>query len=79
MFIFYWKDLRNAGKPCLNECDGKQGYCSYCGTGVCCRQGDELYDGCRGAGGEDQHECVESGNLMSNSNNYMFLLISIMF
>ena len=32
--------LFGGGRLCLNNCNGKQGPCAFCGAGACCRKGD---------------------------------------
>ena len=52
--------LLNAGMDCWDRCQSKQGPCSFCGTGMCCRKGwKDTSNGCDGTlGGEGKHVCV---------------------
>ena len=58
--------LEHEGEGCWTGCGGQQGYCDWCGTGVCCRQGQwsgqwpgDLSTGCDGyLGGAEGHICV---------------------
>jgi len=50
--------LENPGQPCAIACNGVDGYCSYCGTGKCCKDGVQS-GSCSGAeGGDDRYVCV---------------------
>merc|ERR1719410_3346963 len=33
--------VKNKGYDCKFECGGKSGPCAYCGSGLCCRKGDQ--------------------------------------
>jgi len=44
--------LSHAGEDCWGGCSGKQGLCSWCGTGLCCRYGwSDTSNGCDGTVG----------------------------
>ena len=48
----------NRNQACLADCNGRHGYCPWCGSGACCRQGF-VANGCGGTnGGSTRHECV---------------------
>jgi len=50
--------LENPGQPCEIACDSTAGFCDYCGTGKCCKNG-ENDSACSGTeGGEDRYTCV---------------------
>ena len=56
------KALENTGKPCYEECNERQGPCTFCGTGLCCKKNAPPSNGCHGAnGGDHQYECGEAG------------------
>lgn len=51
--------LRHGGKDCWSGCNRKQGRCSWCGDGFCCRKGWHSRHGCNGhMGGTHNHVCV---------------------
>ena len=54
-------ELENAGQNCLNNCNGQQGACDWCGSkGFCCKKGfTDTSNGCDGTfGGQGVHECA---------------------
>ena len=56
---FFFKEMKNFGVPCLYQCKGKQGPCTFCGTGLCCKKNLKPSDGCTGSnGGDSTHECA---------------------
>jgi len=54
--------LLNPGANCWKGCNGKQGPCAWCGTGLCCRIGwHDRRNGCNGyIGGAGYHACVSA-------------------
>jgi len=51
--------LKNAGAHCYHNCGDKQGWCPWCGNGLCCRKNWASSNGCNGKiGGHEQHVCV---------------------
>ena len=55
--------LQNYNVKCLDECGKKQGPCSFCGTGMCCRKGwHDSSNGCDQSLGisREDHTCVAS-------------------
>ena len=54
---------------CWQQCGGKQGRCSWCGThGLCCTKTPgwtNMANGCDGTfGGETAHECALPGKVL---------------
>jgi hypothetical protein len=57
---------------CLSKCNNKQGPCSFCGTGLCCRKGwDDKSNGCDGTLGiaGRGHVCVSPGIVTTEDTN----------
>jgi len=52
--------VARANQDCWDGCGGKQGWCSWCGNGVCCYKGWGYQgDPCDGSiGGSDNHACA---------------------
>jgi len=51
--------LKNAGSHCWSPCGDKQGWCPWCGNGLCCRKDYGSSNGCNGKiGGQGQHVCI---------------------
>lgn len=56
--------LKHAKKDCWDECGHKDGYCDFCGSGVCCRSGWSSTNGCTVSHGQsnrimgNRHMCV---------------------
>ncbi len=64
--------LLNAGTFCLTNCTEKQGLCSWCGTGMCCRKGwEDKSNGCDGKLGiaGQGHVCVAPGSASTADEN----------
>jgi len=56
--IDWGSGLEHAGMPCQAACDGSLGYCDYCGSGKCCKDG-ETDGACKGGeGGDGRYVCV---------------------
>jgi len=61
------KGLKNAGKDCWGGCSAKQGRCSWCGSGYCCRKNwHDKSNGCDGSMGiaGKGHVCVAGASGM---------------
>merc|ERR1719203_1702711 len=53
--------VMNKGNDCWGGCRGRQGSCSWCGTGACCRQGwpgSPASCGSGTRGGPNNHQCA---------------------
>ena len=66
--------LENGGQACWDHCQSTTGFCAWCGTGMCCRQGYEG-DGCNGTGvaDKDYHHCVPRMPMPNVSESHHFL------
>ena len=45
---------------CWGHCGNRPGWCNFCGSGMCCKKGDQKeINGCKSwIGGSSKHECV---------------------
>jgi hypothetical protein len=68
----------NAGNDCSSHCEGKQGWCNYCGgknTGACCSSDSKdgvckMFDAPFTHSGKVQQSCVHTDCIQSNSAYY---------
>ena len=59
-YLCYKVGAMRIGLECWNHCNKKSGRCDFCGTGMCCRRGEQYeVNGCKSWwGGANRHECV---------------------